>query len=223
MKPENKMSTRSRSYSALSEGDIVPDSELDDDEDDYDATPPPRQQPSRKGKQQPKKELPFSPRKSRSRHINRVDDSDSDIQLIRDSESEQPTRRSSRTKKRTTIIIDDDDYDYDDAAPVSAKLKSKGKARQAKTAPPLYGRIRDIKHIDDDPYSDEENEPLRRHRGMCEKCHQEPAHLQLSKLKKRGRRKRKRTEDEYSDEEEGLEALGGWVQWLVGLSYCRHC
>ena len=195
----------------------MPETELDDDEDDYDGTPPPRQQPSRKGKQHPKKELPFSPRKSRSRHINRVDDSDS---VIEDSDTEQLTRRSSRTKKRTTIVIDDDDYDYDDSAPTSAKLKSKGKARQAKPALPLYGRIRDIKHIDDDPYSDEENEPLRRHRGMCEKCHQEPAHVQLGKLKKRGRRKRKRTEEEYSDEEEGLEALGGWVQWQVPILRC---
>jgi hypothetical protein len=86
----------------------------------------------------------------------------------------------------------------------------------------MYGRIRAVTAIRDDPFpDDEDHEALRRHRDICEKCHLKPAHLLLAAFKKKSKgkgKKRKRNTEEDSEDSEDDQTyigMGGWVTWFV--------
>lgn len=200
------------------------ESEDDEDEDEeYDGFKA-RVQPTRSVRATTRKELPYSPRKLRQVVV--VDSDDSDDYDDGSESDARNLRRSTRTRKVTTIRVDseDDDYIDEDEDVVYAKRNKGGKAvkkkaHRPKSARPMYGRFRDIATLAEDPFSDDDdNEVLRRHRSICEKCHLAPAHKLLAafKRKKSKGKKRKRSnddEDEESDEEEHLIGKGGWVQW----------
>ena len=217
------------------DANVIPDSEDDEDEDEDDEDnsdddeydgPNRRNQPKRATRAKTKKDLPFSPRKSRSRKILTIGDSESNFSG-NDSVEEisRPTRRSTRGRKATEIKVDDDDYEFIDDDSDDGRKKAKApkvKRSTRKSVIPMYGHFRDIKTLDDDPFSDdEENEDLRRHRQICEKCHLGPAHKQLAAFKKKankkGKKRRRGTDDEFeeSDNEEKYHNIGGWVQWQV--------
>jgi hypothetical protein len=162
--------------------------------------------------------LPFSPKKSRSQRIIALDDSESERGSAR------PQRRLTRARavklklaSDNSDFEDDDDDDASDYAVRRRPEKSK-KASRPKFTPPSYGNIRPIAALDYDDYpSDPENEALREHRAICEKCHLVPAHqlLQTMKKKSKGKKRKRGSEDEfdYSDDEDRYTALGGWVRW----------
>ncbi|KNZ72345.1 Chromatin remodeling factor mit1 [Termitomyces sp. J132] len=172
-----------------------------------------------------KQTLPFSPKKTRSARVFVIDSdletgaSDKNVTII-------PTRRSSRNTKRNRkelkdLDSDDSDADlicYSDAdayAPRTPHTKAKPKKLMGKReSRPAYGHFRSIADLDYDSHSDEETAPMRKHRNICEKCHQPPAHKFLKAL---SRSKKKKTEDEFEesgDEEEKLAGLDGWVRCL---------
>lgn len=185
------------------------------DEDDEGAT---RKQPSRSAKADRISELPFSPRKTRSRTIIAVD-SESEGSAIQS----RPTRRSTRAMKSTQIYLESDDEDYDDGGyrPSKRGLKPVPRVKKVKTIPPMYGRVRDISIADDDPFSDDdEKDVLRNHRSTCERCHRGPAHRLLEAHRRKAKKAKKRTrkeEDEFEEEEDEdyFIGLGGWVKWCV--------
>lgn len=213
--------------------EVVPDSEGEDeteetteksDDEDYREMNP-RIRPARNTRSGDKKELPFSPRKSRSRRILPILESESDTADRSGDEILPSVRRSTRTRKAAEIHLDfeDDDDEYNDTKDRTSK--SNGNARpkkRVKSAQPMYGHFRNIDTLDQDPFSDDEdNEALRRHRSICEKCHLAPAHSLLAAFKKRSKRKgkkrRRSTDDEFeqSESEQTFIDLGGWVQWYV--------
>jgi chromodomain-helicase-DNA-binding protein 4 len=236
VKVKIRISSESRSQSArVSDGEMFVNSEEEDeseeseesdgseDDDDY-GVPVLRKRLSRRAKSTATKELPFSPRKSRSRKIMTFAESESDFS----DQMPGPTRRSMRKKvTKINLITDEEDYlDEDEMDSQSrdrrAKGKGKIKAKKSTQIKPMYGRIRAVSTIRDDPFpDDEEHEALRRHRDICEKCHQKPAQLLLAAFKKRSKsngKKRKRSTDDEFEESEGDEKyinMGGWVTWLV--------
>ena len=223
-----------RSQSAQStDGEVIvnseeesEESEENEDDDDY-GVPMLRKRLSRRAKSTTTKELPFSPRKSRSRKVMTFAESESDS-------SDQmlgPTRRSTRTKvTKINLISDDEDFlDEDGIGSESqgrrANTKDKIKTKKSTHPKPMYGRIRDVAAIRDDPFpDDEEHEALRRHRDICEKCHQKPAHLLLAAFKKKSKgkgKKRKRSSDdefEESEDDQKYIDMGGWMTWFVAYA-----
>ena len=218
----------------------IPDSEEDEedsettgdeDDDDYDGVGV-RRLPRRTARPNTRKELPYSPRKSRSRKVLTIVESDTE-NSEQQAGSRAPARRSTRTKKATQIhVIDSEDDDYldeDDGYDARTKVRTKKKRNShIKSAPPMYGHFRDITTLDEDPFSDDEdNEALRQHRAICEKCHLVPAHKLLAKFKKnskgKGKKRKRSTEDEFeeSDDEDKYINMGGWVQWLVSSLQLR--
>jgi chromodomain-helicase-DNA-binding protein 4 len=214
----------------------VPDSEeqTEDDDDDYeDANTHELRRSSRTAttgsRKKTIKNLPFSPKKTRSRKV----DGDSDDELAGfDQEQssevvEIPTRRSTRARKSAKANLADEEYEdegdeEDDDSSTRRRHKrnrevKKRKPPRAKASRPAYGTIRDVADLDYDPYSDDETLPLRAHRDECEKCRKQPVHklLLAVKTKPKGRRRKKTSDDEDDEgnEEERLTALGGWVRW----------
>ncbi|KZT02402.1 uncharacterized protein LAESUDRAFT_661821 [Laetiporus sulphureus 93-53] len=173
-------------------------------------------------------QLPFSPKKTRSRKAPDVHDSDfaSDSDVV---ERPRP-RRSMRASRQARSNLDDDDFE-DDFEEIStdsfvsdepsAKRKpapTKKKIVRGKASRPAYGRIRVVADLELDAEEDEETAPLRAHRDICEKCHRQPTHelLALASKKKNNKRRKKMTDDEDDGEDEvtRLAALGGWVRCL---------
>jgi hypothetical protein len=149
-------------------------------------------------------------------------ESDSSSQML------GPTRRSTRTRVTKINLIDDDEDFLDDdeiyRETQDRRTKSKGKreARKSVHPKPMYGRIRAVATIRDDPFpDDEENEALRRHRDICEKCHQKAAHLLLAAFKKKskgkGKKRKRSTDDEFEESEDDKKYIdmGGWMTWFV--------
>ncbi|KAH0590929.1 hypothetical protein H2248_001042 [Termitomyces sp. 'cryptogamus'] len=230
-----------RSIKSVSGLETVPDSEeekrtdvddeSDNDESDFEEEEQSfRRRTSGRVSVTRKQTLPFSPKKTRSARVFVIDSdletgaSDKNVTII-------PTRRSSRNTKRNRkelkdLDSDDSDADlisYSDAdayAPRTPHTKAKPKKLMGKReSRPAYGHFRSIADLDYDSHSDEETAPMRKHRNICEKCHQPPAHKLLKALSRRGkgRSKKKKTEDEFEesgDEEEKLAGLGGWVRCL---------
>uniref|UniRef100_A0A8H7YAC3 Chromatin remodeling factor mit1 n=1 Tax=Psilocybe cubensis TaxID=181762 RepID=A0A8H7YAC3_PSICU len=217
------------------ESEVVPDSEAENDTDtsskssddgDYSETSA-QSSYGIKTRQHNRTDLPFSPRKSRSRKIIPVSDSESDENGLGRSVNEVPSgvRRSTRMKKVTKVRLDFDDDEYTDDDGVSERRRSKSHAKakknRVKSARPMYGHFRSIESLDQDPFSDDEdNEVLRQHRSICEKCHLAPAHKLLAafqkKSKGKGKKRKRSTDDEFeqSDSEQTFIDLGGWVQCL---------
>lgn len=226
---------------ASEDAEVIPDSEEDEEDsettgdegdDDYDGVGV-RRLPRRTARPNTRKELPYSPRKSRSRKVHTIVESDTENSEYR-AGSRAPVRRSTRTKKATEIhVIDSEDDEYldDDDYNARTKLKVRTKKKRnphIKSAPLMYGHFRDITTLDEDPFSDDEdNEALRRHRAICEKCHLGPAHKLLATFKKKskgkGKKRKRSTEDEFeeSDDEDKYVNMGGWVQWLVSSFQLR--
>jgi chromodomain-helicase-DNA-binding protein 4 len=237
----------SSSRSIKSSGtEVVPDSQEEDgvdspnqengdssdDEDDEDDARVAKRRSGRSLTNQ-KKELPFSPKKTRSRRVY-VIESDDDLGGD-DTIHTQPTRRSTRSKKGVKVNLDAETYldgtdsseeDSDDYESRNRKKTKEGgeKIIRAKVPRPAYGRFRAVADLDYD--SDEETAALREHRGICEKCHRGPAHQLinafLKKPKNKGKRRKKTSEDEFDepvDEEEKFNALGGWVRWYVIINW----
>ncbi|KAJ3512355.1 hypothetical protein NLJ89_g3566 [Agrocybe chaxingu] len=224
------------SRATRSDDEVVPDSEEEDHDeeetedevdgdDEYNGRRV-RNQPSRAARKLATKDLPFSPKKTRSRKVLTIMDSEDSVSEFDDVEEVHPTRRSTRSRKAIEInlVSDDDEYIGEDEEP-ARKHKHKGKASKRQSRPksalPMYGHFREISTFKDDPFSDdEENEALRRHRDLCEKCHLGPAHKQLAAFKKRskgrGKKRKRSTDDEFeeSDSEQRYVDLGGWVQCL---------
>lgn len=210
------------------ESDEESEDEEEDDE-DYDG-PQTRAQPRRAVRASSRQELPYSPRKLRQVVVL---DSDNSGNSSGESEIETNTRnlrRSTRSKKRTTIRVasDVDDYVDEDENDMYDNKKRGGKAskkkgHRPKSALPMYGRFRDISTITEDPLSDDDdNEVLRRHRSICEKCHLAPAHKLLADFKRKkskGKKRKRSTDDEFeeSDDEDHFIKMGGWVQWYIFL------
>ncbi|KAF8078789.1 SNF2 family DNA-dependent ATPase [Lyophyllum atratum] len=235
-----------RSIKSTPELEVVPDSqdeeEMENDDDDEDEESEDeedeedeyeesgRSLPSRRSGRstvKSKTALPFSPKKTRSTRVFVIDSDheDSDNTVTR-----PPSRRSTRVRKGAKLNFDTDTYtddfersDEDSEAYTSRKAQAKGKKTKkqvrGKASRPAYGHFRSIADLDYDSHSDEENAPLRKHRDICEKCHQGPANELIEALSRKGkpRRKRKTSEDEFEvsgDEKERLSALGGWVRCL---------
>lgn len=224
--------------SDASEMEPVPDSEeeeesVGDSEEDYieDEQSPVRARRSTRAAavSKPHKNLPYSPKKTRSKKLFATSDND-------DNDSgPAATRRSTRPRKGVKVNLDadpysedgtqsEDDEGSDDYSSRKAKAKSRSKKtkRVNKGTRPAYGHFRGIDELDYDSHSDEESAPLRAHRDFCEKCHRGPAHELMIALKKRpkGKKKKKTSDDEFDesgDEEDKLAALGGWVRWYAIL------
>ncbi|KAG6821361.1 hypothetical protein H0H93_014158 [Arthromyces matolae] len=227
-----------RSIKSTSEPETIEDSEDEshsggDDEDG--AFEEEEQSPRRRTRRinaKRKQALPFSPRKTRSAKVF-VIDSDLETGASEQGATIIPTRRSTRSSARTKTTMGDSDIEIngDDLSysgdTVSSPRTSRSKARtkkpvQKRESRPAYGHFRSVTDLDYDSLSDDESVTIRKHRGICEKCHQPPAHLQLRALKKRGKAKSKKKkakddddDDEVPiDEEEMLTSLGGWVRCL---------
>lgn len=221
-----------RSMKSTPEIEIVPDSqgeegtggeedEMESDEDDgeYDEDVSFLHR-RRRSSIKPKKALPFSLKKTRSRRIF-VPDSDQEHEGNDDSTGRLPTRRSTRTRHGIKVNLDPevDSYELDRSeedsdyyGPRSARVKrSKPKNKLSR---PAYGHFRSVEDLKFD-----ENTPLHQHRNTCERCHRSPAHSLIRAFRKKGKTKakqRKTSDDEFeqsSDGEERLAALGGWVRW----------
>lgn len=159
------------------------------------------------------RDLPFSPKKTRtSRHAIVVHGSDSDSEI---QEITLPTRKS--TRARNLVRTNMDDGDFEDVSPaddsdVDVKVVKKKKIVRERASRPAYGNFR---KVDDLRIDDEENQdiaPLVAHRAICEKCHTPPTHEQTQR--KKGR-KRKAKDDDFEDEDNRIDNLGGWVRWWV--------
>ncbi|KAF8807753.1 hypothetical protein BYT27DRAFT_7189847 [Phlegmacium glaucopus] len=205
---QNAPSTDGEAIVTSSEGE---ESEESYEDDDYNA--PMRKHLSRRAKSTATKELPFSPRKSRLRKVMTFADSESDAS----DQKSGPIRRSTRSKvTKISLITDEEDYLDEDE-----KGKGKTKIKKFTQPKPMYGRIRAVTTIQDDPFpDDEEHEALRRHRNICEKCHLKPAHLLLAAFKKkskgRGKKRKRSTDDDFeeSEDEQKYIDMGGWVTCL---------
>lgn len=209
-----KLTIPSRSTSSLSTLTDTSDDGAYEDDDSMSAEHPSRRSArNHKASQQ----LPFSPRKTR-----RV------VLTVTDDDEEGPSGRRTRGLRQLKLkptYMDDDygesevDSDDDETYGYRSSRSKKGKQKvvaKARGARPEYGTVRPIEDIDLDYFSDDEDRSLRAHRGICEKCHQEPAHAQLAAWKKKkGRKKKKTDNDEDTDDEERIERLGGWVRWFV--------
>jgi chromodomain-helicase-DNA-binding protein 4 len=170
-------------------------------------------------RKQPVRKIPFSPVKTRFKNVYSVRDSD-DEGAISESVIDEPapTRRSTRVRKTKQLdaeyIDGEESDDFEESPRDVPKRKARPKAKLIRRA--AYGRIRAVVDLSYDSQSDEETAPLREHRGICEKCHQKPAHKLLEAQRKKKKSHKKKVVDEFEEdesEEEKLTALGGWVRW----------
>lgn len=218
---EDELDDETQEISGSSEGEIEED-EYEDEEDSVQVAT----RRSHRSLAKPKKDLPFSPKKTRSRRVFTIE---SDQELTNDDNLPAP-RRSTRSKKGLKVNLDTETY-QDDTEPTdegsddyelqNRQRRKEGKKRKAnrpKASRPAYGRFRAVADLDYD--SDEETAALREHRDICEKCHRGPAHQLINAFLKRpknkGKRSKKTSEDEFEesvDEEERFNSLGGWVRW----------
>ncbi|KAG6854233.1 hypothetical protein C0991_009251 [Blastosporella zonata] len=217
--------------------EVVPDSQdedameidesSDDDESNFEETEKlPLLHPSTRSSGRRKQALPFSPKKTRSARLIIID---SDVETG-DSEKSitiHPSRRSTRNSTRHPKKLEESGSGADtDGADLSygdnegyngrPKVKTKKLVRN-KESRPAYGHFRSVADLDNDLHFGEETGPTQKHRDICEKCHEPPAHKLLRAISMKGKRrskKKKNDEFEDSDDEERLIGLGGWVRCL---------
>ncbi|TFY68138.1 hypothetical protein EVG20_g3685 [Dentipellis fragilis] len=247
-----KRQAKSRKKSVESDGDEQWENQTSEDEEEQevedfidDDTPQPPRRNTRAAANKAAKSsraLPFSPKRTRGHGRKAVSLSDeSEAEAESPAEQAAGTRRSTRARKAVQRGgADDEGYEEsgsdDDSDEYQQSGRKKAKSgltvkRRAKTSNPAYGHIRSIEDFEyhprdvDDPYT----KPLRAHRGICEKCHWQPAHILLAKEQKRGRKgkgRKKKVDEDDDDEEEDemqkLESLGGWVRWYVNLAEPHH-
>ncbi|KAJ7630765.1 SNF2 family DNA-dependent ATPase [Roridomyces roridus] len=215
-----------------SEVEEVPDSEEEEEEEDKeddeygeDEDSPVKVRRSTRTTRPSRQNLPFSPKKTRSQKIILVDSEEDDEESI------DAPRRSTRSRRALKVNLDraayyeseqEEDDDDSEAYVSASKPKKPTRVARKKGVRPAYGQVRVVADLDYDPHSDVESAPLRAHRQLCEKCGEEPAHLQLEKAIKRAargksRKKRKTSDDdleESGDEMELITKRGGWVRCL---------
>ena len=131
------------------------------------------------------RDLPFSPRKTRA--LGRIS---------------RKTRRSSDSDFEESL----DDTSGSDIS----FQKPKTKKVRARKAYPLYGQIENIEDLWD---PSDDSAPLRAHRAVCEKCRRAPAHILLKEERKKRKKPPKHREEDYIDEVQHAQDLGGWIQW----------
>jgi chromodomain-helicase-DNA-binding protein 4 len=202
--------------------EVSDDSEYFEEEEDL----PTRRSIRNVNAQKPVKLLPFSPRKTRSRKLYMVEDSDENSKP--NSEDELglvPRTRSTRLRTRSKSKKADDRHDHEDEDErgdaddeiVSRKaIKPKKRRDKSFIRRAAYGRIRAVADLGYDSQSDDEIATLREHRSICEKCHRGPAHELIEALRKKPKGRAKRVSDDFEeelDDEERLNALGGWLRW----------
>lgn len=196
-----------------------------DNDDEYDSGEVPTRRSLRTRTKQ-KKGIPFSPKKAHSRRIFTIV---SDQESTSDESRGPLLRRSTRSRKGVKVSLDAEAYSgaseptSGDEDEPHAKTGSKGQKkerRRARTSRPAYGHFRAVAELDYDSHSDEETASLRKHRGICEKCHQGPAHSLIRALLKKpggkGKIRKKTSDDEFDssgDEQERISGFGGWVRW----------
>ncbi|KAJ7706367.1 SNF2 family N-terminal domain-containing protein [Mycena rosella] len=233
-----KLSISSKgSASPSSDIEEVPDSEADIDEDNEDEDggygededSPVKVRRSTRSTKLPRKNLPFSPKKTRSQKVTVLDTDEEDDES--DGSTTAPTRRSGRSRKAFKVNLDEgvyyesDEEDGEsegyDSAPTLKRGAKRAKVVRKKGARPAYGHVRTVADLDYDANSDEDTAALRVHRNKCEKCNDKPAHELLDAERKRpknkGRKRRKTSEDEFEesgDEVERINKKGGWVRCL---------
>ena len=144
------------------------------------------------------------------------------IYTIGDSD-ENDVRRSTRNKPAKAAIHSEDSSGFssagDDWEPNLARRDAHPKKPRRKRATlPAYGRVHRVSDVEDE--SDDELDelaPLRRHRRICERCHEGAAHELLkqhnNRKTKKGRARKRDEYEESGDETERLRMLGGWVRW----------
>ncbi|KAF9020320.1 hypothetical protein BDZ89DRAFT_1072318 [Hymenopellis radicata] len=236
-RPSLKLRIRQR-RPAAPDSDVVMDSEPDrndeeseepddDADENFEADDAPN--PSRRSTRTHTKQttLPFSPKKTRSRQVFTVDDSDAEES--EDDTGAAPTRRSTRTRRAVKVNLREDSYepeeddeeddDNDNYDSHRKRLKGPAKSKKKPASRPAYGHFRPIADMDYD--SEEETASLRAHRTICEKCHTGPTHIKAAaaqKKKGKGRRKKKTSDDEIeedsADELTRIQQGGGWVRCL---------
>ncbi|KAF8578409.1 hypothetical protein K439DRAFT_1663741 [Ramaria rubella] len=140
--------------------------------------------------------------------------------------SESPVQKRANPKRHATRKREDEDdylddgYEGQDVSEDSGTPEpKKRKVIRGRLSHPAYGNIRHVADLSGDE-DDEDTAPLRAHQDTCEKCDELPAHEQLKKYYKRGKRKKsikKANTDDFEDEddtEQRLLKLGGWVRCL---------
>lgn len=132
------------------------------------------------------RDLPFSPRRTRA--LGRIS---------------RKTRRSS-----------DSDFDesLDDTSGSDVSFQKPKTKRVPRKVYPLYGQIENVEDLWD---PSDDSAPLRAHRAVCEKCRRAPAHILLNEERKKRKKPPKHREEDYIDEVQHTQDLGGWVQWYV--------
>ena len=153
--------SRDESYSEDSD---VGESELDDDSDA--SVFPVRKSTRLAGANSGSAQLPFSPKKTRSRKV-----------IILGGDEETDDNDDDDCFSISQAINEDEDY-----VPTPKSKLAKKKA-EPKASRPAYGRVRTMDELKYDP--DPGTKPLRVHRAKCEKCQQLPT----SQLKKRRKAK----------------------------------
>ncbi|KAK2461624.1 hypothetical protein APHAL10511_006087 [Amanita phalloides] len=158
--------------------------------------------------------LPFSPRKLRLRNVYTVNDSSES-----DSEASPALRRLRRAKPvKLSVGFESPLSVSSDRRILKPRSKSRTKKdKRKKSIKTGYGHVHDVSDIECE--SDDDFSPLRRHRDICEKCHEQPAHdlLKSHNQRPKGKSSRKKVVDEFEeteDEVERMNSLGGWVRCL---------
>lgn len=156
------------------------------------------------------RKLPFSPKRlrrtTRHRHPSHSSDFGDDSESNETSDSKKHRQRTGSDQGVTS-------NDSDQSEGLSTKNRMNNfngkliKSKKSKAIKPAYGLIRNVDNLYD---SDSESTPLRAHRDFCERCHRKPAHRLKANYKKRRKRK---TDDIFSDDDDSYENLGGWIRW----------
>lgn len=153
--------------------------------------------------------LPFSPRKTRS-SWRVVEDSESSKETSVDS-SDNIRRNNYRSTRNNRTIIESElsDAESDDNQ-IRELHVSKSKRKRLNRVSAIKAGYGLIHNIVDVLEMELEISPLLAHRSQCEQCHREPAHILLERSRKRkGKRKAKDANNGFSDEEQSPELLGG--------------
>ena len=146
------------------------------------------------------KRLPFSPKKARSfprkaSNKQRILESDSSASASSSMDESEEAIDSTRTKGRT-------------------EKRQAHKKRQS-FASVLRNDYGIINKVVDVLQSEMEMAFLTAHRPICVKCRQEPAHLRMSKFRKRPNRRRIANDEDHEsvEDEQSILDMGGWVRW----------
>ncbi|KAG8937016.1 hypothetical protein FRC02_008123 [Tulasnella sp. 418] len=139
-----------------------------------------------------------------------------------------PTRSSRRTRRSNVRDVDLQASDEDSSSykstisgansPSSFRrgVRKTAQPKSRRSAPLAYGVVQIVEDSD----SDSDTLPTYRHRNICEKCGEAPAHVLQAmapkhKRKKRFKRKSHLSDGESEDESDLVNRLGGWVRCLM--------